>query len=147
VTAEKVLGQKDPIRALDAFRELDIEEKLVAVFADGAILRHESRLIEGIVIEFRRWGRRLLVVLAIALATLIGLALGNRQLGVETTRLSEQIIECTTPGTECTNRAQSGSGQACAVLLLQNDNRLVNGYDPDADGAVDTIPVPKECQP
>lgn len=145
VGAESVLDEKDPVKALDAFRSLSMDEKLATVFADGSIMRYEVKLVELVVHEMRHWFRRVmslllpvaLVVLGIGVV-LVWLAVGNRNIG-------KQIQDCTTPGTECTRRAQSGSG--CVVLALQNDNRVVNGYDPDGDGVVDTIPVPKECQP
>lgn len=128
--AEQVLAAKDPLKALDEFRRLDVDEKLVTVFADGAMLRYEVRLVEAVVGEIRRWGRRTVTIMALALAVLIGLAVGNRS-------IATSIKDCTTPGTACTTRAQAG-GQ-CVVIALENDNRLVH--------SVDTIPVPKECAP
>jgi hypothetical protein len=139
--AESVLDEKDPVKALDAFRSLSTDEKLATVFADGSMLRYEVKLVEDVVSEIRRWGRRTVSGLAIAAVVLIVLAFGNRSIG-------SQIKDCTTPNTACTDRLrQDGtSGTLCAVVLLQNDNRVVNGFDPDHDGTVDTIPVPQSCK-
>lgn len=130
---------KDPKKALEYFRSLPEDEQLTAVFAETSILRYELHLVE----EFVRIFRRLFWPLIGAVVLLLALALSNYSINSSNRQVVERIEECTTPGTPCTNR--SGSGVVCAVIALQNDNRLVNGYDPAGDGTVDTIPVPKEC--
>lgn len=144
--AEDVLGQSDPLKALDAFRALDLDEKLVSVFAEGAMQRYESSLLEGIVLETRRWGKRVLIAVSGAVAILIGLALSNYLINSSNHVVVQRIEECTTPDTACTNRLRDGGdGTVCAVIVLQNDNRVVNGFDPDHDGTVNTLPVPPTC--
>lgn len=138
------LEKRDPKKALDYFRSLPEEDQLTAVFAETSVLRYELRLIEELIGIFRR----LFWPLIAALVLLVGLAVSNYLVNRGNHDVIQRVEECTTPGTPCTNRLRDGGGgQLCAVVLLQNDNRIVNHYDPGNDGTVDTLPVPKGCSP
>lgn len=139
--SEQFRFEKDPAKALEYFRALPEEDQLTAVFAETSILRYELRLIEEFIRIFRRLFWPLLAALALLVLLtplLVALAVGNRSIG-------QQIQDCTTPDTPCTDRLRDDSGTLCVVIALQNDNRLVNAYDPDHDGAVNLIPTPRKC--